>query len=71
MLKPGDLVLVRKLPKYYGSIDIAPGDVRGKWGTVLCQGSHDERWIVLVEDRRLSLHRNHVLIPEEVDAEAR
>ena len=65
-LRPGDLVLVRKLPKYWGAEDL-----RGKWGTVLEQGGHENRWIILVENRRLSLHRNHVSLPEEVDAQAR
>ena len=65
-VRPGDLVLVRKLPKYWGSEDL-----RGKWGTVLCQGGHENRWIILVENRRLSLHRNHISLPEEVDGQSR
>jgi hypothetical protein len=65
-VKPGDLVLVVKLPKFWGG-----PDVRGKWGTVLEQGAHSERWMVLVEGRRISLHRNHFSTPEEVDAQAR
>ncbi len=62
-MKPGDLVLVTKMPKYWGS-----SDLRGKWGTVLRQGSHDERWIVLVDNREVSLHRNHFSTPEETSA---
>jgi len=65
-VRPGDLVLVRKLPKYWGAEDL-----RGKWGTVLEQGGHENRWIVLIENREISLHRNHISLPEEVDAQVR
>ena len=64
-MRPGDLVLIMKMPKYWGS-----DDLRG-WGTILRQGSHESRWIVLVDNREVSLHRNHFLTPEEVDAQSR
>lgn len=60
-LRVGDLVRVVRLPKYWG----ANKDIRGLFGTVLEQAGHDERWLVFVDGRRLSLHRNHLAIPED------
>ena len=60
-LRVGDLVRVVRLPKYWG----ASKDIRGLFGTVVEQGGHEERWVVLVDNRKLSLHRNHLAVPED------
>lgn len=60
-MKPGDLVRIVKMPKYWGSTDL-----RGKFGTVIEQGGHEERWFVLVEGVRVSFHRNHLAGPNDV-----
>jgi hypothetical protein len=65
-MKPGDLVLVVRLPKYWGGPDI-----RGSWGTVLEQGMHENRWIILVDNRRFSFHSNHLKGVEDVGTQSR
>lgn len=63
-MKSGDLVRIVKMPKYWGNADL-----KGKFGTVIEKGGHDERWIVFVDGRKVSFHRNHLAVPSDDERE--
>jgi len=56
--KPGDLVVVKRVPKYYGNSTI--GSVLNTPGTIIEMGSHEDRWRVYIGGQFLSLHSNHM-----------
>jgi hypothetical protein len=52
------------MPKFWGS-----SDLRGEIGTVVEQGGHEERWVVMVGNSRVSFHRNHLAALEDPERE--
>lgn len=55
VMAPGVLVQVMKLPRY-----LVDTGLLGKLGIVIAAGRSPDRWLVMVEGRRISFHRNHL-----------
>lgn len=56
--KPGDLVVVKRVPKYYGNDALR--SALNVPGVIVERGSHENRWRVYIAGQFFSLHSNHM-----------
>jgi hypothetical protein len=58
----GDLVRIRKAPRFLSHPEIT--QIVGQLGVIIERGSHENRWVVYCEGKRVSLHTNHIESPQ-------